>query len=198
MDQTSTRTGDTVVYARQVNDMCHYATDEELDWMMEWGREKRVQHDAFVVMLGAGPGVLLLALKEHNRHLQATVVDVQRTTYVEQYLEDMGANEFNSVEFIVGDSIRVGREWVGRKVDLLIVDTDHTEATTELEIETWLPHVFEDGVIFFHDYDASGTWFEKQEQYPGVKAAVDRLMVEHTFVGRVGTAAIYRKAVSVE
>lgn len=176
-------------YARQVNFMCHYATDDELVWMSEHGRF--VPSDGQVVMLGAGPGVLLLALKTYAPDLIAHVIDIQRVEYVQKYLNDMGCPQ--NVTYEIEDSVKAGQRWRGKKIDLLIVDTDHTEATTRGEISTWLPHVVPSGVVFFHDYSAKGTWFEDQEQYPGVKVAVDDLMVNYILIKRVGTAAIFRK-----
>ncbi len=182
-------------YAYNVNHMCHYATDEELEWMTNYG-ESLLDGNYIkqVVMLGAGPGVLLLALKEKNVYLKATVVDHTRCDYVIQYLRDMDA-VYNTL-FIVDDSVLTGNRWSGGSIDLLIVDTDHTEKTTRDEIYAWVRHVNERGTIFFHDYEAKGTWFEDQEQYPGVKIACDDLMPKLGWdqVGRVGTAAIYKKS----
>jgi len=181
-------------YAYNVNYLCHYATDEELEWMTQYGREIKEDNRIHnVVMLGAGPGVLLLALKEYNRDLKATVIDHVRCDYVNAYLRDMQASD--NVLFVVDDSIKTGRNWIGGSIDLLIVDTSHTEQTTREEIQAWIYHVRESGTVFFHDYDAKGTWFEDQDQYPGVKMACDDLMPKYGWdqVGRVGTAAIYRR-----
>jgi len=179
------------MYARNVNNMAHYATDEELDWMAKHG--KTLDSDDQVVMLGAGPGVLLLALKEYNKSLKATVVDHIRCEYVIAYLQDMGALE--NVHAIVDESYNVGESWDGGLVKLLIVDTDHTERTLRKEINAWVDHVDKDeGLIVFHDYDASGTWFEDQEQYPFVKEVCDEKMPKLGWekIERVGTTAVYR------
>ena len=175
-------------YARKVNHMCHYATDEELDWIYRHARTLRPS--SMVVMLGVGPGVFLLAMKEARHKLMAFVVDISQFAAL-VYLKDAGWSD--NVVAHMGDSTIAGKVWLGGPVGFLIVDTDHTEETTEAEIEAWLPHVVPGGLIFFHDYDATGTWFEEQEQYPGVKRAVDRLMSEYELVTRVGTAIVYRK-----
>lgn len=176
-------------YTREINNSCRYATDDELDWMAEAGAG--TTQESLVVMLGAGPGMLLLGLKDGNPHLRAVVVDRVDPYYTMAHLE--GAGYQSNIEYIVGMSSEVGREWSRGKIDLLIVDTDHTEATTREEIEVWLPHVKPGGLIFFHDYDPVGTWFEKQERYPGVKLAVDDLMRTYKKAARVGTAIIYQK-----
>ncbi len=180
-------------YARTVNEQAHYATDDELDWMYEFG--KQLPHGAQMVMLGVGPGVFLLALKEANPNLSAYIVDTGQFAAL-IYLDDAGWPQ--NVVHEMDDSVRAGRAWSGGPIDFLIIDTDHTEETTRREIDVWLPHVREGGTIFFHDYDANGTWFEKQEQYPGVKRAVDQLMVYHERICRVGTAVVFRKRVEIE
>jgi hypothetical protein len=168
--------------------MCHYATDEELDWMYE--HAKTLKSTDMTVMLGVGPGVFLLAMKEANPNLHAYVVDTGQFAAL-SYLNDAGWP--HNVITHIGDSTIAGRVWSGGLVEFLIVDTDHTEETTETEIGAWIGHVAPGGLIFFHDYDARGTWFEGQEQYPGVKRAVDRLMDEYELITRVGTAIVYRK-----
>jgi spermidine synthase len=177
------------MYAMQVNGFAPYATDDELEWMAEFG--KTLKPSSQVVMLGAGPGVLLLALKEHNRDLSAHVVDIAGHDYVRHYLKDMQGEE--NVTYEIGDSTIAGQGWEDPLIDLLIVDTDHTEDTTTHEIETWMPHVRTGGIIFFHDYDAVGTRFEHQEQYPGVKVAVDAMMSRYKLVARIGCSIIYQK-----
>lgn len=176
-------------YTREINDSCPYATDEELDWMGE--TSSKLSQDALVVMLGVGPGVMLLGLEDGRLDLEVAAIDNRSFNYAQAHLQGR-VNDSRNVHFILGDSVEVGREW-DRKVDLLIVDTDHTEETTRREIEVWLPRVKTRGLVFFHDYDPSGTTFDEKEHYPGVKRAVDDLMSKYTFVGRVGTAAIYRK-----
>lgn len=185
------------MYAKYVNNMAHYATDEELEWMAKYG--KRLSDEDQVVMLGAGPGVLLLALKEHNKSLKATVIDHIRTEYTIAYLSDMGA--LDNVHSIVAESHEIGETWDGGLIKLLIVDTDHTERTLRKEINAWIDHVDkENGMIFFHDYDAKGTWFERQEQYPYVKEVCDEKMPKLGWkkIDRVGTAAIYQHESAAE
>ena len=175
-------------YTKSINDSCRYATDDELDWMSEFS--KSLGKDSLVVMLGAGTGSLLLGLKDGRRDLHAVVIDHNNYYYAEAHLKGNGYEK--NVEFVLGDSVDIGKSW-GKKIDLLIVDTDHTENTTRQEIDIWMPHVESGGLIFFHDYDPVGTWFEDKEQYPGVKVAVDDRMSGYQFVRRVGTAIIFKK-----
>lgn len=177
-----------MTYSDDVNDAVgHYATSEELAWLRTFSAKHPKGHG---VVLGIGPGVMLLALKEGSGDFTISSFDLGQF-WARFYLRDAHLEE--GVELISGDSTKKGLEWSGDKVDLLIVDTDHTEVTTRSEIEAWLPHVKKGGTIFFHDYDADGTWFADQERYPGVKLAVDDLMSKHRFLERVGTAVVYRK-----
>ncbi len=174
-------------YTKEINDSCRYATDGELDWMSDVGPSLDL-----VVMLGAGTGSLLLGLKDGKRDLHAVIIDHNNYYYAEAHLKGAGYDE--NVEFILGDSVKVGESWPkSRKIDLLIVDTDHTEDTTNKEIDIWMPHIRSGGLVFFHDYDPAETWFEDKEQYPGVKKAVDEKMSGYQVFVRVGTAIVYKK-----
>ncbi|GAI10439.1 unnamed protein product, partial [marine sediment metagenome] len=58
---------------------------------------------------------------------------------------------------IHGDSKEVGKLWIGGEVDLVFIDGDHSEEGCAGDIDAWLPHVKDGGIIALHDYE-SDNW----------------------------------------
>lgn len=79
--------------------------------------------------------------------------------------ENLGDLLGSKVILVVGDSTAVGRDW-HKPIDMLYVDADHDYAPTKANIEAWLPHVREGGIIAGHDYDP---------QFPGTIKAVNEM-----------------------
>ena len=79
-------------------------------------------------------------------------------------------------------------------IDLLFIDANHTYNFVKGDIENWLPHVKEGGIIIFHDYakddNAHWTHFE-------VKRAVDEFVINDpnymTLGGMVDSTRWYTK-----
>lgn len=174
-----------------LNHRQRYATNDELDWLTSYAA--LLPDGAQVIVLGAGPGVMLAALKDGNSSLSIFVVDHDTCDYALAHLGSFGPEYVHEVFGFVGDSAAVGTTYEGRRADLLIVDADHTERGVFNDLVSWLAHVEVGGVIMCHDYDATGTWFAEQEQYPGVKAACDQIFrqYERPSISQVGTSALY-------
>lgn len=177
----------------ELNHRQRYATVEEIDWLRAMAAS--IPPDGLVIMLGAGPGIMMAALKDGNQNLRAFVVDHDTCDYMIAHLRQFGPGYVQGVVSFVGDSAAVGTRYSGQLADLLIIDADHTERGVRNDIICWLTHVKPGGYIMCHDYDATGTWFEQQEQYPGVKKAVDELFRNYDIVQRVGTSLIIRNEV---
>ena len=62
--------------ADSVNEFCHYATKTELDYLRTLGA--MLPDGATVMMLGAGPGVMMMAVLEGNPHLTGYIVEIGR------------------------------------------------------------------------------------------------------------------------
>jgi Methyltransferase domain len=71
--------------------------------------------------------------------------------------------------FIQGDSSEIAEEW-DREINVLFIDGDHTYEGCALDIKSWYPHMAKDGVMLFHDCDATS---------PGVEQAVEEFALEH-------------------
>lgn len=85
---------------------------------------------------------------------------------------------------ILGDTLDVGKGFGEKRIDLLVIDDDHTPAHVVKEIELWCKRVPVGGYVAFHDYD-SKMWGELKPvidefaESPGVKLVevVDTLAV---------------------
>lgn len=176
----------TVIAAIKLNSTIPYATESELVFLAGLEVEN-------VVMLGAGPGVMLLAVRETNRDVESWVIDKdpQALYYTNVHMEGIGLYT-HSVE---ADSAEVAKQFKDNFVDLLIVDADHSYEAVKRDLVEWWPKVKEFGYVFLHDYDADGTEFADKERYPGVKQAVKEFFGErpHKIVTRVGTAIVVGK-----
>lgn len=71
--------------------------------------------------------------------------------------------------FVQGDSTT---EELGKKVNVLFIDGDHTYEGCRKDIENWYPQMADNGVMLFHDCD---------ETSPGVVQAVKEFVDKHEF-----------------
>jgi hypothetical protein len=173
--------------ALELNARVPYATEDELLFL-------HALEVANVVMLGAGPGVMLLAVRESNRDIESWVIDkdAQALYYTDKHLEGIGLYS----HFVESDSAEAAKQFRDDFVDLLIVDADHSYEGVKRDIEAWVTKIAVDGLVFFHDYDADGTVFADKERYPGVRQAVDAFLDNaDAFVDElaVGTAIVVRR-----
>ena len=123
-----------------------------------------------MVMIGAGPGVMALAVLEGLEHSGAslTVIDNDTTQWVEAHVRETGLEGRAKISYVVSDSSHYGREmWPkGNRLRLLIVDGDHSERGVRDDIMAWCPKVEERSLVFFHEYeDCTGPKFEKDGSY---------------------------------
>jgi predicted O-methyltransferase YrrM len=72
------------------------------------------------------------------------------------------------------DSSQGGREWDGPKLDLVFVDAGHKRPEVTADIEAWLPHIKNNGLMVFHDYGS--------RHHGAVKKVVDELMGDYETV----------------
>lgn len=176
-----------------LNHRQRYATPDEIFWLRS--AASHMPDNGLVIILGAGPGIMLAAVKDGNPTIHVFLVDHDTCAYAIQHMREFGDQYSQDVYALEGDSAAVGTKYEGRLADLLIIDADHTELGVRADLISWIPHVKIGGYIFCHDYDATGTWFADQEQYPGVKVAVDAIMSNYRYVGRVGTSIIFENTV---
>lgn len=181
----------TKLTADELNAKLPYAFGDELVWLRSIANEIQT-----CVVLGAGPGIMSMALLESNPDMDLIAVDNNQQvldTY-EKHLEAAGISEY-VVWYTTTTEAAI--EWEGDAmfraafglVDLLIVDADHSKQAVEDDLKAWLPHVMRGGLIFFHDYvdlEQNGT--------NGVAEVVDALDKERfPEVARPGISVVVRK-----
>ena len=161
-----------------------YAFGNELGWLRAHARDA-----TYVVMIGAGPGVMAMAMMEGNPDLNLLVIDNKTCYYTKRHLEDAG---IYGVQFVVADSSEYGKDYAGPKLDLLIVDGDHTQEGVTKDISTWFRHVRPGGLIFFHDYKVIN-----DDTTNGVRAAIETSVKDRVLYGDAvdypGISIVFRK-----
>lgn len=167
------------------NNATQYAFGNELDWL----RDHAPQFET-AVMIGAGPGVMALALMEGNENLDLTVIDIDTCYYAKMHLLDAG---FGDIEFLVMDSAEAGNNYAGPPLDFLLVDGDHRYEGVIRDVDAWWKHVKKDGLIFFHDVQVVN-----DDETNGVEKAIAHLVINRGYkmtyqYGSPGISEVYQK-----
>lgn len=184
--------------AYTLNQAAPYATDSEITYIIELAQKEEPKT---VVMLGAGPGVLALALYDHSirgktKNLpELTVIDHSTCEYARSHLMFMGV-PLSSLHFWTVDSAVAATWWNKSKIDLLIVDADHSTEAVLNDIDAWFDHVSSGGLIFFHDFLERENGFNGTEEW---KEGTVALALEHRadlaweIENEVGISVVFRK-----
>jgi predicted O-methyltransferase YrrM len=143
--------------AYQCSDWIGYLSRADVDLLGECAR--KLPDNPVVINIGAGVGTSGLTFMESRPDLILYSIDVN------DFPNPYGGlvnekNAFVDAGFwgdprhhqIHGDSKRVGEAWTGGPVDMVFIDGEHTETQIVGDIESWLPHIKDDGIIIFHDY----------------------------------------------
>lgn len=186
---------------KALNKKCPYITEDELEYMRETA-STLIKKDAVVVMIGSGPGMLVFSLldSEVSPNWDITIIDLHSIQWAREHYRQAKpkiAAYADKITWIEGrDSYDVGMEW-SKKIDLLIIDGDHTEAGIKRDMEAWLEHVAQDGIVFYHDYLFKGTRWDElgREDYPEVQPFVDEVMLTEAWypIWRGGCSRVFRK-----
>lgn len=56
--------------------------------------------------------------------------------------------------FFQGNSPTIAKKWVGT-IEVLFIDGDHSYEGCKADIDAWYPHMAKNGVMLFHDADAT-------------------------------------------
>lgn len=164
------------------NQVTPYAFGNELSWLRNAAKDFK-----YAVMIGAGPGVMALALKEGNPDLKLLVLDINTCYYTEAHLQaagfyDVGFAQENSTTYI----------YKGPKLDFLLVDGDHTFEGVVKDIVNWIEHVKSGGLIFFHDFEIVNE-DETNGVARAIKNALDGKIMVAELVSNPGISVVYRK-----
>lgn len=148
--------------ATKLNEMAQYATQEEIEAIKELSTY--VMTGNLAVMIGAGPGVFALALLEdHPEPPTLVIIDNNNHQWIDAHLRASKV-DMRAVDYVLDDSSTTGFVWQGGKIELLIVDGDHSYEGVSRDLEAWLPHVASGGYVFMHDY------LEREDGFQGTGA----------------------------
>lgn len=176
--------------ARELNATLPYATNSELEWLSL--QASMLPDHARVAMIGGGPCVMGLAVLEGNPHLELCIIDLLDLNYCRTHIESAFPDVLvRYLPHTRSDSV----DWPD--LSLLIIDGSHEYENVLSDCRVWLRCLNENCYALFHDYDAGGTPFSFQEQYPGVKLALHKFLKrerdKYAFEGMVGTSAIVKR-----
>lgn len=147
---------------RELLKTCPYCTPDEIDLLQSISLT--LHNDCTVVMIGAGPGELLMALLEDTlTRINSTVIDIVTTNWAQKHIESddkIASHNSSSIQYVIDDSFNYGSNYPATQppIDLLIVDGDHTPMGVQRDIEAFHFHLNTPSIIWFHDYnEASAT-----------------------------------------
>lgn len=170
---------------------CPYITMDEYQFMRQLA--SKLPSNQRVVMIGAGPGELLLSFLEGYRYPSAkcTVIDKDTCEYVEAHLvadDAIDDRYIGSVQYIVGYSKEVAKTW-NDKIDFLIIDGDHTACGVRQDIQSWAR--FAKRYIWFHDYNGKSMGLP---DYPESRELIDAyaVLAKWEVVGTPGCSIVYK------
>lgn len=167
---------------------CPYCTVDEYYGLKALGNS--MPEGVCVVMIGAGPGQLLMSWLEGYKYNKAniTVIDIDTCQWVGKHIAgNPSITTKNLITYVVTDSAAFGRMW-NTPVDLLIVDGDHTKEGVLRDIAAWRDKVTMGGLVWFHDYNPS-VWGTPT----GVKEAIEESKLDWTPVLTCGCSILYKR-----
>jgi len=157
--------------AKSLANAFHYLSEAEVDALNTLANQT-IGKRAVIVNVGAGTGTSSLAIAEGNEKAERYTVEVQQKSPVGGLTNEKNAFKESGYALpnqILGKSHDVARDWPpSRKIDLIFIDDGHHERHIRGDIELWLPHMRDGGVMAFHDYGSP--------KWPAVKQVVDELM----------------------
>jgi len=155
-------------------------------------REVLLVRPRLIVELGTRGGVstraLLAAAEIADAHLLS--IDIEDCATIE--LPDRFRSRWS---FVQSDDVlftRQGFEEFCRRRDLpplaqaILVDTSHNYEHTRREIDAWMPHLDDPGVMLFHDTNSQGGWYRRLDgrEEPGLDNPRTVIRAVEEFLGR--------------
>jgi predicted O-methyltransferase YrrM len=153
------------------------------------GVAEQIPENGTMINIGAGVGTSSLAVAEARPDINIITVDICEGGPLGGLENEI--NAFKNAEMedqlpeqILGDSKEIGKTWDRDKVDFIFVDGDHTEPGIRNDIDAWLQHVKDGGIIVFHDYNI--------DVWPKVTSVVDELMSGYKSILKIDTLKAFR------
>lgn len=141
-----------------------------------------------VVMLGAGEIFMLTVFGVKPKAVLYSIdINPESHGWENVAKDNCEVQAVNHVQ-IIGNSPDVAKTYKGPKIDLLIIDSDHSLEGVWDDLTSWERHMNKDlYYVFCHDYDAE----EAPYYYPGVKQACDKHFTKR-FSWRAGWSAAWK------
>lgn len=127
-----------------------------------------------IVNIGAGAGTSGLAIIQRGDAF-LTTIDIRQNSPLGSLQSEINAFNNSGIDYkdrhkqILKDSKEVAKEWT-EKVDMVFIDGEHSYPGACGDIEGWLPHIKEGGLMLVHDYNPT--------PWGSVVKAVDDLLLE--------------------
>lgn len=151
---------------------------EDVDLIQEAVRmlpKRRVR----VVELGVGSGTSALAvLSQRQEDIEMWSVDHDPVALTSAQAAITGSGFVGLWQAVLAESSEAAAGFVGREVDLLLVDAGHLEAEVRADLEAWLPLVRRGAPVWCHDYRGGFGQPEGQAEWPEVKPVVDAFVAD--------------------
>lgn len=151
-----------------------YLFPEEAELLQKYA--KNLPEKAVCVNIGAGTGTSAVCVLEIRPDLTETfyTIDIRNNNNPFGGLLNE-RNAFDKYKMVYpnqihSDSKDAGKSWRKRKVDLLIIDGDHSTEGASGDILSWKGNLKKGAIVFVHDYE--------QTKWKAVKEVVDELMFD--------------------
>lgn len=198
-------------HARTRQEFFGFLTAGELDLLASLAQDLPAY--PVIVNIGAGYGTSALIFVETRADGIVYTIDNRQESHPDGSLENerdgfvqagllplLGHRWYQ----VCADSQEMGRRWAlegNPLVDLLFIDGNHEYRGCAGDIDAWLPHVANGGIIAVHDYDKAQNDprdHGRRHPFPGVDKAVrERLLCWHyPIAGHVDTLIALRKEVA--
>lgn len=174
--------------ARELNSVLPYLFGNEIEELQRLGAY--LPEGALVVMLGVGPGLMALALLEGAGEKPFTFRGIDNNNFTA--LDHLAkAGKAGRLSVSNDDTAYHARNYNDERVDLLLVDADHTYNGVMRDLKAWYPKVKSEGLILFHDY------IPQNEEPNGVMEAVRDFSetVDMRAVQHFGSSLLVRKVI---
>ncbi len=142
---------------------------------------EKLRNEPVIVQLGAGAIFTVTVLGARPKATLYSIDNDMHPFFREDFaLTNCGViDTFNRI-MVVSDCVKAAYDYAGPKVDLLIVDSDHTEDCVLSSLKAWAPHMKPTHYFMMHDYEGQGKG--PRFIFPGVKKACDKFFkVEPTW-----------------
>lgn len=171
-----------------LNSVLPYCFFGEVEWFKEMGTF--LPDGGTIIVLGAGPGIMLMALLEGNPTLEAYGID-RDPTVLDSCRKHLAGDGVKAI-LLQGDTSQLANYFEDRSADFIVVDSDHSYSGVKSDIEHYWPKLKADGLMFFHDVkELSG------ETNMGTRMAINEaladLMKGAELTATPGISEVYRK-----